>query len=533
MLLTVFDENELNVHFIRDFIQEDTADHFFKELQALPFYTPTLILRGEEIKPKRKVLAFGDSGLSYAFSGTTISALEWTPLMLELRDQVEKQSGCSFNFVLLNYYPNGSSYLLHHKTNVNDLDESSAISELCFGAKRTLEFRKPHCDDVRIAFDHGSMICMFKPTNELFFRQILPEPDIKKPTIILTFLQLVSKSASCKKQRLNFFPASSNEVSSPMIEESNIKEGSSEQTSSEQTVQEKPENNALKQEQSILSIEDQSSLTMYHQDWFDRHFQNLEDCDPLLAEFNLCWGTFLQIRLENHDSLRIHIRNFKEMKNGDKYPTKQGVMMTAATWDNFSRKLPNFSFYSADDSFIANNQLLIMCLDEDYCFLQQLFNLKNAGFYLKNTGIRLSIDQILKLTELVPEITETIIDILLTRVVPNAVFKKLPVCLNHMDFDSAKSHFLYCLEQELGSSACKIFYCIGCKFRSNSQLKHDCMMVETKEKFLLCKDSALLNVNVFELVKNICRNCTCQFTKTFFKCFDSQFFEEYFENLFQ
>lgn len=57
-------------------------------------------------------------------------------------------------------------------------------------------------------------------------------------------------------------------------------------------------------------------------------------------------------------------------------------------------------------------------------------------------------------------------------------------------------------------------------------------MTERKENFHLYKDSALLNLNTFELAKNIWRNRTCQFPKTFFKCFDNQFYEEHLENVF-
>lgn len=154
-----------------------------------------------------------------------------------------------------------------------------------------------------------------------------------------------------------------------MNEDSRIKEVSSEQTSVEQaTTHEMPLS------ENIGTMQEQSCLVMYHQDWFDKHFQNLDGDDLLLAEYNLCWTTFIQIRLENHASLRIYIRNFTEAKNGDKYPTKQGVTLTVPAWENFSRKLPDFSFYSSDDSVIANNQKIVMCLDQDCCFMQQLFN---------------------------------------------------------------------------------------------------------------------------------------------------------------
>lgn len=55
--------------------------------------------------------------------------------------------------------------------------------------------------------------------------------------------------------------------------------------------------------------------------------------------------------------------------------------MTVSTWETFYKKFPDFSLYSTDDPFIPNNKLIMIYLDEDFCLLQQLFNLKNSGFY--------------------------------------------------------------------------------------------------------------------------------------------------------
>ena len=72
-------------------------------------------MRGKSIQPKRQVLAYGDTNVNYTFSGTSIPANPWTPLMLELRNRVEKFAACSFNYVLLNLNVDGSSYISQHK----------------------------------------------------------------------------------------------------------------------------------------------------------------------------------------------------------------------------------------------------------------------------------------------------------------------------------------------------------------------------------------------------------------------------------
>ena len=47
-------------------------------------------------------VAHGDSGLTYKYSGTTVPALPWTPLLTGIRERVQEVTGVTFNFVLIN-----------------------------------------------------------------------------------------------------------------------------------------------------------------------------------------------------------------------------------------------------------------------------------------------------------------------------------------------------------------------------------------------------------------------------------------------
>ncbi|XP_021368019.1 DNA oxidative demethylase ALKBH2-like isoform X2 [Mizuhopecten yessoensis] len=50
----------------------------------------------------RKQTAHGDDGLTYSYSGKTVAATPWTPLLKNIRDRVAAASGFTFNFVLIN-----------------------------------------------------------------------------------------------------------------------------------------------------------------------------------------------------------------------------------------------------------------------------------------------------------------------------------------------------------------------------------------------------------------------------------------------
>lgn len=490
-----FTENGLNVEYISDFLQKDVADRYFEDLKTLPFYTPTLRIRGRDIKPKRQALAFSDPGLSYSFSGTTIHGNPWTPLILELRDLVEKQCGCTYNYVLLNLYRDGGSYISHHKDDECELDSTFPISVLSFGAKRKIEFKNALAPMTCINLNHGSFYSMNAPTNQLFTHGIPPDPTITQMRISLTFRHIIPKSTHLKKQKMNL------------------------------------DHFSVSPDQSNTNVE--SNLVIPENDWFNSHFQNFSSCDPLLIEFDLNCLTFFQVRLENQIYLRLHIRNFKESNMLQKYPSKEGVVLNLPTWQKFSEKIQHFNFYSIDESFVGNNQILVCFIDSDYCYLQQLFNLEKSGFYLKNSGIKMSKDQILKLIELVPQINESLVEIILTRVIPSVIMNRIPVCSSHLNQDSAKDNFLTCFEKAVESSVNKIFKCEGCRYEKSSVFRHECINTPMKEKFELLKQSALLNLNTFQLAKNVTLLCSCYYTKDFFEKLNIDFYNDLFEKLFQ
>lgn len=51
-------------------------------------------------------VAFGEEGLSYAFSGNSLPAKPWNTccIVSQLKESVESITGESFNFVLINRY---------------------------------------------------------------------------------------------------------------------------------------------------------------------------------------------------------------------------------------------------------------------------------------------------------------------------------------------------------------------------------------------------------------------------------------------
>lgn len=75
--------------------------------EALPCFPCTGALARIQVFGKwhnvpRKQATYGDTGLTYTFSGLTLSPKPWVPVLERIRDRVSVVTGQHFNFVLVN-----------------------------------------------------------------------------------------------------------------------------------------------------------------------------------------------------------------------------------------------------------------------------------------------------------------------------------------------------------------------------------------------------------------------------------------------
>ena len=97
-----------------------------------------LMMFGKRIVTARKVIWYGDAGQSYRYSGVTKQPVAWSPLMLEIKQWVEQQTGESFNSCLLNLYHSGEEGMGWHSDDEPELGEEPVIAALSLGAERRL-----------------------------------------------------------------------------------------------------------------------------------------------------------------------------------------------------------------------------------------------------------------------------------------------------------------------------------------------------------------------------------------------------------
>lgn len=120
-------ENELIVYYDKKFYHTEKADKIFDALvdQVEYDFNSRVVIFGKSIPIPRKQAGYGDIGTTYSFSGTTVRARPWIPILSDIKKDVEKATGKKFNFCLVNYYKNGSEYIGYHKDDERDLGDET------------------------------------------------------------------------------------------------------------------------------------------------------------------------------------------------------------------------------------------------------------------------------------------------------------------------------------------------------------------------------------------------------------------------
>lgn len=182
------------------------ADEIFQQLEEKVEYFTGALARvqvfGKWHSVPRKQATYGDAGLTYTFSGLTLSPKPWIPVLERVRDRVSGLTGQTFNFVLVNRYKDGSDHIGEHRDDERELAPGSPIASVSFGACRDFCFR--HKDSrgknplqrlevVRLQLAHGSLLMMNHPTNTHWYHSLPVRKKVLAPRVNLTFRKILPK----------------------------------------------------------------------------------------------------------------------------------------------------------------------------------------------------------------------------------------------------------------------------------------------------------------------------------------------------
>lgn len=169
------------------FLSPDLADIYFAELRETAPWEQKKAAFGHN--QPRLTASYGDDGVTYLYSGTTNTALPWTPTLLEIKQKVEAVQG-RYNYVLLNRYRSG-----HDSVGLHADDEpgmGNVIGSLSLGATRTFRIRHNKTKETRnFQVGHGTLIIMAGTMQEFWKHEVPKTTEIVGERINLTYRWIV------------------------------------------------------------------------------------------------------------------------------------------------------------------------------------------------------------------------------------------------------------------------------------------------------------------------------------------------------
>lgn len=138
-----------------------------------------------------------DPGIRYSYSNNLLQTRAWTPLLSDIRVQVESHLSFSFNSVLVNLYRNGGDYVGWHADNEPELGEQPFIASLTFGAERQFAFRhKKSSEQGRVSLRSGALLIMRPNFQHHWLHSVPIDQNVTEGRVNLTFRKVIP-AGSC------------------------------------------------------------------------------------------------------------------------------------------------------------------------------------------------------------------------------------------------------------------------------------------------------------------------------------------------
>ena len=148
----------------RAFVAEAPA-WFAALMQEVRWEQHWLTLFGRRIAAPRLSAWYAEPGCSYRYSGLSLAAQPFTPVLAQIRARTEALAGHGFNSVLLNLYRDGADGMSWHSDDEPELGPEPLIASLSLGATRRFLLRRRDAPRTRLGIDlaDGSLLLMAPP----------------------------------------------------------------------------------------------------------------------------------------------------------------------------------------------------------------------------------------------------------------------------------------------------------------------------------------------------------------------------------
>lgn len=173
----IFNLPNAEIEYFPNFISVEKANRLFEQLKTeIPWQQDTITVYGKNHPQPRLTALFGNEGKPYGYSNIVMQPHQWNPLLMFLKEEVEKECEEKFTTVLLNYYRNGQDSNGWHADNEKELGRNPIIASLSFGEERVFQLKHNIIETAKqnIILQHGSLLIM-KGTTQHFWKHQIPK----------------------------------------------------------------------------------------------------------------------------------------------------------------------------------------------------------------------------------------------------------------------------------------------------------------------------------------------------------------------
>ena len=187
---------DAEVYYMRQFLAAETACTVLRQLIAeVPWRAENIVVWGKSVPQPWLIAWCGDFGQTHTYSGLHLSAIPWTPTLLDLKSRVAAADGTDFNSVLLNYYRDHRDSMGLHSDDEPELGPRPLIASVSVGEARTVIFT--HKTDkalkpLRLTLGSGRLLVMKGATQQYWKHGIAQSPRPRGSGVNLTFRRIQS-----------------------------------------------------------------------------------------------------------------------------------------------------------------------------------------------------------------------------------------------------------------------------------------------------------------------------------------------------
>lgn len=191
----------LNVMIVPNILESDAADELFTDLSNIEYRSDEdsmVRIMGVMHKIPRKQTAFGAKGTTYNFAGTSVEVDDWDEeydnihknrsitAIKAIASDLSHRFGQTFNYALINMYPDEKSKIGYHYDDERDLVKPIIVG-ISLGQERQIYFKHKTGKVQKINLPHNSLMAIRYPTNSNWKHSIPSSSRKMKPRISLTF----------------------------------------------------------------------------------------------------------------------------------------------------------------------------------------------------------------------------------------------------------------------------------------------------------------------------------------------------------